>query len=160
APSGFFRVDLEQARPTLNLEWLLLDFGRRGSTLDAAKQRLLAANLGFNRKHQEIVYRVRRAFVARTSLTAKIAVAHSAVDSARAVREAAESRLQNGLATMPEVALARQQEAQAAFDLEEVASRERDAQVRLADSIGIPPTTPIQLSDVSALPAAAAVEES
>src|SRR5262249_54185022 len=117
APSGFFRVDLEQARPTLNLEWLLLDFGRRGSTLDAAKQRLLAANLGFNRKHQEIVYRVRRAFVARTSLTAKIAVAQSAVDSARAVREAAESRLRNGLATRPEVALARQQEAQAAFDL-------------------------------------------
>src|SRR6266850_5370709 len=78
APSGFFRADLEQARPTLNLEWLLLDFDRRGSRLDAAKQRLLAANLGFNRKHQEIVYRVRRAFVGLTSLTAKIAVAQSA----------------------------------------------------------------------------------
>lgn len=160
APSGFFRVDLEQARPTLNLEWLLLDFGRRGSTLDAAKQRLLAANLGFNRKHQEIVYRVRRAFIAMTSLTAKIAVAQSALDSARAVREAAESRLQNGLATLPEVALARQQEAQAAFDLEDVSSRERDAQVRLADSIGLPPTTPIQVSDISALPAPAALEDS
>jgi outer membrane protein TolC len=160
APNGFFRADLEQARPTLNLEWLLLDFGRRGSRLDAAKQRLLAANLGFNRKHQEIVYRVRRAYVAMTSLTAKIAVAQSAVDSARAVREAAESRLQNGLATRPEVALARQQEAQAAFDLEDVLARERDAQVRLADSIGLPPTTTVQLSDISALPAPAALEES
>jgi len=160
APNGFFRVDLEQARPTLTLEWLLLDFGRRGSTLDAARQRLLAANLGFNRKHQEIVYRVRRAFIGLTSLTAKIAVAQSAVDSSRAVREAAESRLQNGLATLPEVALARQQEAQAAFDLEEVSSRERDAQVRLADSIGLPPTTPIQVGDISALPAPAALEDS
>ena len=28
---GFFRVDLEQAVPALNLRWLLLDFGRRGS---------------------------------------------------------------------------------------------------------------------------------
>src|SRR5262249_41212872 len=80
--------------------------------------------------------------------------------SSRAVREAAESRLQNGLATLPEVALARQQEAQAAFDLEDVQSHERDAQVRLADSIGLPPTTPIQISDVSALPAPAAPEES
>jgi outer membrane protein TolC len=160
APSGLFRVDLEQVRPTLTLEWLLLDFGRRGSTLDAARQRLLAANLGFNRKHQEIVYRVRRAFIALTSLTAKIAVAQSAVDSARAVREAAESRLQNGLATIPEVALARQQEAQAAFDFEDVSSRERDAQVRLADSIGLPPTAPIQVSDISALPAPAALEDS
>ena len=95
-----------------------------------------------------------------TSLNAKIAVAQSAVDSARAVREAAESRLQNGLATLPEVALARQQEAQAAFDLEDVRSRERDAQVRLADSIGLPPTTPIQVTDISALPAPAALEDS
>ncbi len=126
APNGFFRVDLEQARPTLMLEWLLFDFGRRGAT----------------------------------SLRAKIAVAQSAVDSARAVREAAESRLQNGLATLPEVALARQQEAQAAFDLEDVQAHERDAQVGLADSIGLPPTTPIQVGDISALPAPAAVEES
>jgi hypothetical protein len=35
----------------LNLCWLLLDFGRRGNALDAAKARLLAANVGFNRKH-------------------------------------------------------------------------------------------------------------
>jgi len=160
APSGFLRVDLERARPTLNLEWLLLDFGRRGSTLDAARQRLLVANLGFNRKHQEIVYRVRLAFVGLTNQKAKIAVAQSAVESARAVREAAESRLRNGLATLPEVALARQQEAQAAFDLEDVQSRERDAQVRLADSIGLPPTTPIQVSDISTLPAPAVLEGS
>src|SRR5262249_35832083 len=104
APTGFFRVDLEQVFPTLNLRWLILDFGRRGSMLDAAKQRLLAANLGFNRKHQEIVFHVQRAFIALTSLDAKIAVAQSAVDSARSVREAAESRLQNGLATPPYVA--------------------------------------------------------
>src|SRR5262249_27943300 len=50
APSGFFRVDLEQVVPTLNLRWLLLDFGRRGNAMDAAKERLLAANLGFNRR--------------------------------------------------------------------------------------------------------------
>ncbi len=160
APNGYFRVDLEQVRPTLTLRWLLLDFGRRGGALDAAKERLLGANLGFNRKHQEIVYRVQRAFIALTSLEAKIAVAQSAVDSTRAVREAAESRMQNGLATLPEVALARQQEAQAAFDLEDVSARQRDAQVKLADSIGVAPTTPIQVTDASALPAPSALEES
>jgi outer membrane protein TolC len=116
APDGFFRANLEQVVPVLSLRWLLLDFGRRGNARDAAKERLLAANLGFNRKHQEIIFRVQRAFLALTSLRAKIAVAQSAVDSARAVRESAESRLANGLATLPEVALARQQEAQAAFD--------------------------------------------
>ncbi len=160
APSGFFRAHLEQVVPTLNLRWLLLDFGRRGNAWDAAKERLLAANLGFNRKHQEIVFNVQRTFLGLTSLRGKIAVAQSAVDAARAVREAAEAQLRNGLATIPEVSLARQQEAQAAFDLEDVLATERDAQVALAESIGILPTTPIQVTDFSALPPPAALEDS
>ena len=159
APDGFFRVDLQQIVPTLNLKWLLLDFGRRASTMDAAKERLLAANLGFNRAHQEIVYRVQRAYYALTSLSGKIAVAQSAVDSARAVRESAEERLRRGLATLPEVSLARQQEAQAAFDLEDVNARERDAQVALSESIGILPTTTIQVTDFSTMPPPAIVEQ-
>ena len=68
--------------------------------------------------------------------------------------------MRNGLATIPEVSLARQQEAQAAFDLEDVLASERDAQVALAESIGIPPTTPIQVTDFSALPPPAALEDS
>jgi outer membrane protein TolC len=160
APSGFFRVTLNQALPTLNLRWLLLDFGRRGNAWDAAKERLLAANLGFNRKHQEIIFNVQRAFLGLTSLRGKIAVAQSAVDSARAVRESAEAQMRNGLATIPEVSLARQQEAQAAFDLEDVLASERDAQVALAESIGIPPTGSFQITDFSSLPPPAALEDS
>jgi outer membrane protein len=160
APNGFFRFTVNQVFPTLNLRWLLLDFGRRGNAWDAAKERLLAANLGFNRKHQQIIFNVQRAFLGLTSLRGKIAVAQSAVDSARAVRESAEAQLRNGLATLPEVSLARQQEAQAAFDLEDVLASERDAQVALAESIGIPPTTQIQVVDFSALPPPAALEDS
>ena len=160
APSGFFRANLEQVFPTLNLRWLLLDFGRRGSASDAAKERLLAANLGFNRKHQEIIFRVQRSFLSLTSIRARIAVAQSSLDSARAVRESAEAQLRNGLATLPEVSLARQQEAQALFDLEDVLATERDAEVALAESIGITPTTRIQVTEFSALPQPAVLEDS
>jgi len=144
----------------LNLRWLLLDFGRRGSARDAAKERLLAANLGFNRKHQQVAFAVQRAFYGLTSVRARIAVAQSALDAARAVQEATESRLTRGLATRPELALARQQAAQAMFEQEEVLAKERDAQVTLAESIGITPPTPIQLTDFSALPPRAALQDS
>jgi len=157
---SFFRANFEAINPTLNLRWLLLDFGRRGNAWDAAEEHLLAANLGFNRKHQEIIFGVQRAFFGLTSLRAKIAVAQSSVDSARAVRESAEAQLRKGLATITDVSLARQQEAQAAFDLEDVVATERDAQVALAESIGIPPTTPIQIADFSSLPPPAALEDS
>src|SRR6266550_2174328 len=160
ASDGFFRFDLARAVPALNLKWLLLDFGRRGSAWDAAKERLLAANLGFNRKHQQIAFGVQRAFYGLTSVRARIAVAQSSLDAARAVQEATESRLKNGLATRPELALARQQAAQAMFELEEVLDKERDAQVTLAESIGTTPTTPIQVTDFSALPPPAALQDS
>src|SRR4029077_8553934 len=104
APSGFFRANLEQVVPVLNLRWLLLDFGRRGNARDAAKERLLAANLGFNRKHQQVAFAVQRAFYGLTSVRAKIAVAQSSLDAARTVQDATESRLTQGLATRPEVA--------------------------------------------------------
>jgi len=76
------------------------------------------------------------------------------------VQEATESRLANGLATRPELALARQQTVQAMFELEEVLERERDAQVTLAESIGVTPMTPIEVTDFSALPPAAALQDS
>ena len=160
APDGFFRANFEQALPTLKLEWLLLDFGRRKAALDASKEQLLAANLSFNRKHQEIVFNVQRAFFALTTLRGKITAAQSSADSARAVRESTEDHLRNGLATLPDVALARQQEAQADFDLQDVLEMERDAQVALAESVGVLPTVPIQITDISALPSPAAIEDS
>ena len=159
ASDGFFRVDLAQAVPVLKLRWLLLDFGRRGGAWDAAKERLLAANLGFNRKHQQIVFAVQRAYYGLTSVRARIAVAQSSLDAAQAGQEATESRLRNGLATRPELALARQQTAQATFELEEVLDKERDAQVTLAESIGTTPTTPIQVTDFSALPPPAELQD-
>jgi outer membrane protein TolC len=160
ASDGFFRLELAQAVPTLNLRWLLLDFGRRANARDAAKERLLAANLGFNRRHQQVAFAVQRAFYGLTSVRARIAVAQSSLDAARTVQDATESRLTQGLATRPEVALARQQAAQAMFDLEDVLAKERDAQVTLAESIGIPPTTPVQVTDFSDLPAGTDLQES
>jgi outer membrane protein len=160
ASDGFFRVELLQAVPVLNLRWLLLDFGRRGNAHDAAKERLLAANLGFNRKHQQVAFAVQRAFYGLTSVRARIAVAQSSLDAARTVQDATESRLARGLATRPEVALSRQQAAQAMFDLEDVLAKERDAQVTLAESIGITPTTPVQVTEFSDLPAGAQLQDS
>ena len=103
---------------------------------------------------------LRCVLIARERLRQRKQSIASAVDSARAVRESADAQLRNGLATLPEVSLARQQEAQAAFDLEDVLANERDAQVALAESIGIPPTVPIQVTDFSALPPSAALADS
>jgi outer membrane protein len=159
-PQGHFRVDSAFFTPTLTLRWLLLDFGQRRAAYEAASAQLLAQNLGFNNAHQQIVFAVQKSFYALASARGRMAVAQAALDAATTVQQAAEARLQRGLATLPEVELARQQAVQARFDLEEVLTTERDAQVALAQSIGIPPTTPIQVTDVTAVPLPTTLAES
>ena len=150
--AGFLDLKTEQAQPVATLEWVLLDFGRRKSGVLAAKNQLLAANLGFNSRHQEIVFNVQTAFYEYCKARGRIDVAQSALTSALNVQQAVEERLKNGLATAPDMSQARQQAASAAFDLEDVQAKERDAQVLLAKSIGITPTVPLQVVDFSKLP--------
>jgi outer membrane protein TolC len=149
--TGFFDAEVQDIQPVAVLEWTLLDFGRRKAAVGVAKEQLLAANLGFNARHQEIVFKVQSAFYDLSQAHGRIAVAQSALDSALKVQAAAQERFRLGLATTPELAHAQQQAVQAAFDLEEVQVDERDAQVNLDESIGILPTTPLHVADFSKL---------
>ena len=149
--SGYLDLKAQEAQSVATLEWVLLDFGRRNAGVKAAKEQLLAANLGFNARHQTIVFKVQSAFYELSKVRGRIDVAQSALDSALKVQQAAAERFKNGLATAPDVSLARQQAASAAFDLEDVVAKERDAQVVLAESIGLAPTVPLQVVDFGKL---------
>src|SRR5262249_25152955 len=116
-------------------------------------------NLGFNARHLDIVFKVQTAFYKLSTVRGRISVAQAAMDSALKVQEAAEERFKHGLASGPDLSLARQQAAQAAFDFEEVNSKERDAQVTLAESLGILPTSPIRVADFSQLALPTNLEE-
>ena len=157
--AGYLDLRAQEAQPVATLEWVLLDFGRRKAGVNVAKNQLLAANLGFNAQHQQIVFKVQSAFYELSKVLGRIDVAQSALDSALKVQEAAEERFKNGLATAPDVSQARQQAASAAFDLEDVQAKERDAQVALAESIGITPTVPLHVVDFSRLPVPTNLED-
>jgi outer membrane protein TolC len=51
-----------QSRNILSLDYDLIDFGRRDAASNAALNELVAANLPFNRKVQEVVFNVERSF--------------------------------------------------------------------------------------------------
>jgi outer membrane protein len=157
--AGFLDATAQQAQPALTLEWLLLDFGQRKATLDAAKNLLLAANLGFNARHQQVAFAVQTAFYELSKARGFIDVAKSSLDAATKVQQAAEARYKGGLATLPDVSQARQQAVQATFDLQNAEVTERDAEVTLAEAIGIMPTTPLRVVDFSELSLPTNLEE-
>jgi len=157
---GSLVTDAVASRAALSVKWLLLDFGERRAVVDAAKERLMMANVGFNATHQKIVFEVTRDFYALGDARQKVIVGKSAFHAAQTVEQAAKARLEHGLALKPELLQAQQQTAQSAFDLEAAMGEESDAQVALVESLGILPTIRIQVADLADKPLPANPERS
>ena len=126
-----------QSRNLVSLDYDLIDFGRRDAASAAALNQLVEANLIFNRKVQEVVFNVERAFYELDAADAGVRAAEATLKLASTDRHAAELRQKHGLATAPEVLLARQRDAQAEFDLENARLAVSIAQADLAVALGV-----------------------
>ncbi len=137
---------------SLDLAWTLFDFGRREALVDAGAQRLSAANFAFNRKHQEIAYRVATSFFAYQAALAKIMAAQQTFEAARAGSASVQAKLGKGLATRPDLLLAIQEQAKASYDLQDAHSSEIQAHADLTANLGISPSYSLQLINLNQLP--------
>jgi len=146
--------------PQLTLQWMLLDFGRREAASASAVQQLLQTNFHFNRKHQEVIFAVQRSFYAFDAGRARVVAALATLKAATAVQTEAEARMNAGLATRPEVLLARQERARAAYEVEVARRGVEDARAALAENLGIAPTVQLRVVDLSTLPLPANLTES
>jgi outer membrane protein TolC len=131
----------------LTMKWLLFDFGQREATISAAREGLLMANVAFNATHQRVVFEVSQSFYAYNLARESVRVAESAAETAQTVDSAVQARVANGLATQPESLQAKQQLAQAQFNLEKARGSQRDAFVDLMKSIGLSPSLPIRITE-------------
>src|SRR5258708_8618632 len=101
-----------QADPLATINWTLLDFGRRASASDSARDRLMAANLAFNRSIQSVVFNSEAAFYALDAADAAVIAAQENLKLAETDLDAVRQRVDLGLATEPELLLARERVAE------------------------------------------------
>jgi outer membrane protein len=145
---GSLVTEAKVYRAELNAKWLLLDFGERSAVVASAKEQLMMANVGFNATHQKIVFQVTDRFYQLGTARQKVLVARSSLEAAQTVEQAVQARIDNGLATRPELLQAQQQSAQSAFDVEATTGVESDTRVALVESIGLLPTVPLNVADL------------
>jgi len=126
-----------QSKNLLSLDYDLIDFGRRDAAASSALNELVAANLLFNRQVQEVVFDVERSFYELDAADAGVEAADATVQLATTDRKATELRQKHGLATAPEVLLARQRAAQADYDLENARLAVSLAQANLTVALGV-----------------------
>src|SRR6266403_2239244 len=145
---GSLVTESQVYRGELSAKWLLLDFGERNAVVASARERLMIANVGFNASHQKIVFQVTERFYQLGTARQKVLVARSALEAAQTVEQAVQARVDNQLATRPELLQAQQQNAQSAFEVEAATGLESDARVALVESIGVLPTVPLNVADL------------
>ena len=138
--------------PSAELSYVLLDFGRRSSADAEARQILWIANLEFNRKIQTTVFEVQRTYFELDTSLGLYNASLSELELALTVVDAVEDRMAVGLATAPELLFARQELAQAEYDVQSRISGIDDARSALLVAIGLPATTPIEIEPLSDVP--------
>jgi outer membrane protein TolC len=157
--SRFYRQTIQAFEGTLDLSYTIFDFGARAGRIGAADAELLAANFAFNDTHRRIIFEVQRAYFRLLNTLGQEAAARSSLTNAQTVQQAAEDRLKNGLATLPDVLEARSAVAQAQYDLEAVLGAEDIARGDLATALGAPATTMVRVQPIEQVPTPEAIGE-
>jgi len=157
--SRFYRQTIPVFQLSLNLNYTVFDFGARRGRINAETARLLASNFGFNDVHRRLIYNVSQAYYRLLNAAGQEEAAGASLVNAQAVQQAAEERLRNGLATLPDVLEARSATAQAKYDLQAVLGAEEIVRGDLATALGVPATTRIRVQLLSEVPTAESVSD-
>ena len=150
--SRFYRQTLEASQVSLNLNYTIFDFGARRGRINAESARLLVSNFGFNNVHRQLIYAVLQAYYRLLNAAGQEEAAGASLVNAQAVQQAAEERLRNGLATLPDVLEARSATAQAQYDLQSVLGTEEIARGDLATALGASVTTRLRVQPLNEVP--------
>jgi len=148
----FFRETLPKLQLSLNLSYTIFDFGARRGRINAESARLLDSILGFNDVHRQLIYDVSLAYYRLLSAAGQEEAAGASLVNAQAVQQAAEERLRNGLATLPDVLEARSATAQAQYNLQAVLGVEQVARGDLATALGTSASTRIRVQPLNDVP--------
>jgi outer membrane protein TolC len=154
APLGsqFYRQTVPDFQLSLNLNYTIFDFGVRRGRINGESARLLESNFGFNDVHRQLIYQVSQGYYRVLNAAGQEEAAGASLVNAQTVQQAAEERLRNGLATLPDVLEARSATAQAQYDLQAVLGAEEIARGDLATALGTSAATRVRVQPLNEVP--------
>ena len=148
----FFLQNIQTYQGVLDLNYTVFDFGARAGRIARAGAELLAANFGFNDSHRKVIYQVEQAYYQLLNALGQEDAAQANLANAQAVQQAAEDRLNHGLATLPDVLEARSATAQAQYVLQAALGAEEIARGDLTTATGASPTSTILVQPLNEVP--------
>jgi outer membrane protein len=135
-----FTVKQKTYTPSLTLNYILFDFGKRSGDVEEARQALYQANWSHNAMIQTVILQVETTYYQYLQAKALRDADAEAVKEAEANLEAAKVRRQAGLATVADELQARSNLAQQQLALQTVEGQIQTTRGSLATAMGLSPT--------------------
>jgi outer membrane protein len=154
ASQGRSAVTQSVLSPSLNISYLLFDFGGRSGNVGTARNELIAANFTHNATLQGVVLQIQRAYFEYVANRALLEAQRTTEREARTNLAAAEERNRVGVATIADVLQARTAASQAELAAEATAGDLQTSRGALALSLGLPANLSY---DIDSTPATAPV---
>jgi len=152
APRGYVMVEIPKVQPEVTLQYLIFDFGKREAGVAFAKAEKLAAGADVIQVNQVLAFRVASAYYQLMTAQERLQATQDTLRTAQTTQDAAENRLTNGLATLPDVLNARAETSQAVFDEESADGDEKIARVTLTEAVGADPSPNILIDSQRSAP--------
>jgi outer membrane protein len=149
ASQGRSAVTQSVLSPSLNISYLLLDFGGRSGNIGAARNALIAANFSHNAALQDVVLQIQRAYFEYIANRALLDAQRITEREAKTNLAAAEERHRVGVATIADVLQARTAASQAELAAETTAGTLQTSRGALALSLGLPANLPYDIDSAA-----------
>jgi outer membrane protein len=146
APRGYFVSSSREIFPTLELKWLLLDFGRRKAEVKAAQYNADAAQSTVLGAQEKLIYDVSEAYFETVSAQGRIRAAQKALDAASLTEKAVVNQRNHGRATVVQVAEAQRQTAAMRLALTKASGTADTAFAGLVATVGLPPESHFEIA--------------
>ncbi len=132
---------------SLALNYLLLDFGGRSATVEAARQALINANWSHNQSIQDVLRDVAKGYYTLLGNKAQVKADEASLEDAETSLEAAELQLRVGVGTIVDVYQAQASLAQVKLELVADRGSVEIARGQLATVVGWPANTPFDVAE-------------
>ena len=149
ASQGRSAVTQSVLNPSLNLSYLLLDFGGRSGNVGTARNELIAANFTHNATLQAVVLQIQAAYFQYVANKALLDAQRTTEREARTNLNAAEERNRVGVATIADVLQARTAASQAALAGQATEGDLQTSRGALALSLGLPANLPYDIDSMA-----------
>lgn len=133
----------------LSISYLLLDFGGRQATIEAAKQALYQSNWTHNRQIQQVIISVLQSFYAYVETSYLLKARYSDLENAKKNLESAQAQFEVGIRSKLDVLQAQTNLVNIEISIVQLTGQKEVNHGVLAHTLGLPANTPFHIPDVS-----------